>query len=195
MKKALLILFCLALQACTLPQPLPPATDLKPGASEVIVIGKIELVPPINPEFEQRRYWNVIGEERMLTHLLMATGGENRPIKTSEFDGSDFQNSLEVEWGVPFMVKAPRRRTFLNGGVIHLDVRYQERLWFPGGYYFDVPGDARAVYIGTLRYHRNDFNSITKVEVIDERQDIAAAMKTTGGSPLQVRPSLLKRVR
>jgi hypothetical protein len=195
MKKTLLILFCLALQACTLPQPLPPATDLKPGASEVVVIGKIELVPPINPEFEQRRYWNVIGEERMLTHLLMATDGENRPIKTSEFDGSDFQNSLEVEWGVPFMVKAPRRRTFLNGGVIYLDVRYQERLWFPGGYYFDVPGDARAVYIGTLRYHRNDFNSITKVEVIDERQDIAAVLKTTGGSPLQVRPSLLKRVR
>jgi hypothetical protein len=195
MKKALLILFCLALQACALPQPLPPATDLKPGASEVVVIGKIELVPPINPEFEQRRYWNVLGEERMLTHLLMATGGENRPIKTSEFDGSDFQNSLEVEWGVPFMVKAPRRQTFLNGGVIYLDVRYQERLWFPGGYYFDVPGDARAVYIGTLRYHRNDFNSITKVEVIDERQDIAAVLKTTGGSPLQVRPSLLKRLR
>jgi hypothetical protein len=131
----------------------------------------------------------------MLTHLLMATGAENKPIRRSEFDGSDFQNSLEVEWGVPFMVKAPRQRTFLNGGVIHLDVRNQERLWFPGGYYFDVPSGAGAVYIGTLRYHRNDFNSITKVEVIDERQDIAAALKTSGGSPHQVRPSLLTRVR
>lgn len=195
MKKALLLLFCLALQACTLPQPLPPATGLKAGASEVVVIGKIELIPPINAELEQRRYWNVIGEERMLTHLLMATGGENRPIKTSKFDGADFQNSLEAAWGVPFMVKAPRQRTFLNGAVTYLDVRQQERLWFPGGYYFDVPNGAKAVYIGTLRYHRNDFNRITKVDVIDERQDIAAALKTTGGAPQQVRPSLLKRVR
>lgn len=195
MKKALLLLFCLALQACTLPQPLPPATDLKAGASEVVVIGKIELVPPINAELEQRRYWNVIGEERMLTHLLMATGRENRPVNTSKFDGADFQNSLEAAWGVPFMVKAPRQRTFLNGAVTYLDVRHQERLWFPGGYYFDVPNGAKAVYIGTLRYHRNDFNRITKVEIVDERQDIAAALKTTGAAPRQVRPSLLKRVR
>jgi hypothetical protein len=195
MKKSLLLLFCLALQACALPQALPPATDLKAGASEVVVIGKIELVPPINPELEQRRYWNVLGEERMLTHLLMATGAESRPIETGEFDGSDFQNSLEVEWGKPFMVKAPRQRTFLNGGVTYLDVRYHERLWFPGGYYFDVPNGATAIYIGTLRYHRNDFNTVTKVEVIDERQDVAVALKTTGGPSLQVRPSLLKRVR
>lgn len=194
MKKALLLLCCLALQACTLPQPLPPATDLKAGASEVVVIGKIELVPPIN-ELEQMRYWNAFGEERMLTHVLMASGGENRPVKTSKFDGSDFKNSLEAKWGVPFMVKAPRQRTFLNGAVTYLDVRYQELLWFPGGYYFDVPNGAKAVYIGTLRYHRNDFNRITKVEVIDERQDIAAALKTTGGAPDQVRTSLLKTVR
>lgn len=194
MKKALLLVLCLALQACALPRPLPPATDLKTQASEVIVIGKIELVPPINGEFEQRRYWNVIGEERMLNHVLMATGGEYRPVKISAFDGWEFRNSLEAEWGVPFMVKAPRQRTFLNGAVTYLDVRHQERLWFPGGYYFDVPDNARAVYIGTLRYHRNDFNRITKVEVVDERKDIAAALKTAGGS-LQVRPALLKRVR
>lgn len=195
MKKTLLLLVFAALQACALPQPLPPATDLKAGASEVVVIGKIELVPPINPEVEQRRYWNVLGEERMLTHLLMATGGENKPIKSPEFDGADFQRALEVEWGVPFAVKAPRERTFLNGGVTYLDVRYQERLWFPGGYYFDVPSGAKAVYIGTLRYHRNDFNRITKVEVVDERRDIAAAVKAAGGSVPQVQASLLKKAR
>ena len=75
------------------------------------------------------------------------------------------------------MVKAPRQRTFLNGGVTYLDIAERERLWFPGGYYFDVPSDAGAVYIGTLRFYCNDFNTITKVEVIDERQDIAAALK------------------
>jgi len=194
MKKFLALLFCLALQACTLPRSLPAATDLKPGESDVVVIGKIELVPPLNPKLEQKTHWNVVGDKRMLSHVLMATGGEYKPVKTSKLDGADFQNSLEVEWGVPFMVKAPRQRTYLNGALAHLDVLAQERLWFPGGYYFDVPKGATAVYIGTLRYFRDDFNSITRVEVIDERKDITSVLKT-GVSPLDVRPSLLKTVR
>ena len=183
------------LQACTLPQALPVATDLKAGASEVVVIGKIELVPPINAEFEQRRHWNVIGQDRVLNAVLIATGAEFKPVDTSQPKASDFLNTLEAKWGVPFMVKAPRQRTFLNGGLTYLDVKQQERLWFPGGYYFDVPNGAGAIYIGTLRYHRNDFNVITKVEIIDERQDIAAALKNTGGSTSNVQVSLLKKVR
>ncbi|WP_460837285.1 hypothetical protein [Noviherbaspirillum agri] len=194
MKKVLLLLFCLALQACTLPRILPEATDLKSDASEVVVIGKIELVPPINTRFEQKTHWNVIGEKRMLGRIWIATGGEYQPVNTAQLNASEFQNSVEAEWGVPFMVKTPRQRTFLNGGLAHLDLREGAKLWFPGGYYFDVPKDAAAVYIGTLRYHRNDFNTITKVEIVDERKDIVAVLKP-GTSASGVRTSLLKKVR
>lgn len=195
MKKILLTIFCLALQACTLPQSLPVATDLKAGASEVVVIGKIELVPPINAEFEQRRHWNAYGQDRMLNGVFVATAAEYKPVDISQPKGSDFLNTLEAKWGVPFMVKVPRQRMFLNGGMTYLDVLQQERLWFPGGYYFDVPNGAKAVYIGTLRYHRNDFNVITKVEIIDERKDITAALKNIDGSVQNVHVSLLKKVR
>lgn len=188
-----LLLLCLALQACALPKMLPEATDLRTGDAEVIVIGKIELVPPIDPKYEQKTHWNVIGEKRMLSRILIATGGQDKPVNTSKLDAADFQAGLEAEWGVPFMVKAPRQRTYLNGGLTHLDVIRMERLWFPGGYYFEVPAGAAAVYIGTLRYHRNDFNAITRVEVVDERKDVAAALKA--GSAADVRTSLLKRVR
>jgi len=194
MKRTLALLFYLALQACTLPRSLPATADVKPGESEVVVIGKIELIPPLSPQFEQKTHWNVIGEKRILSRVLIATAGEYKPVKTSELDGAEFQSTLEVEWGVPFMVNAPRRRTFLNGAVAHLDVLAQEKLWFPGGYYFDVPKGAAAVYIGTLRYFRDDFNSITRVEVIDERKDITSVLKP-GASPSDVRPSLLKAVR
>lgn len=194
MKKILALLFCLALQACTLPRSLPATADVKPGESEVVVIGKIELVPPLNPQFEQKTHWNVIGEKRILSRVLIATAGEYKPVKTSKLDVTDFQSTLEVEWGVPFMVNAPRQRTYLNGALAHLDVLAQEKLWFPGGYYFDVPKGAAAVYIGTLRYFRDDFNSITRVEVIDERKDITSVLKA-GASPSDVRPSLLKTVR
>lgn len=194
MRKILALLFCLALQACTLPRSLPATADAKPGESEVVVIGKIELVPPLNPKFEQKTHWNVIGDKRMLSHVMIATAGEYKPVKASKLDIADFQSTLEVEWGVPFMVNAPRQRTYFNGGVAYLDVLAQEKLWFPGGYYFDVPKGAAAVYIGTLRYFRDDFNSITRVEVIDERKDITSVLKA-GASPSDVRPSLLKTVR
>lgn len=189
-----LLLACLLLQACALPKTLPEATDLKAGAAEVVVIGKVELVPPLDPRLEQKTHWNVIGEKRMLGRVLVATAGEFRPIRTGTLDTADFQETLEVEWGVPFMVKAARQRTFVNGALAHLDVLAQERLWFPGGYYFDVPKDAHAVYIGTLRYHRNDFNRIVRVEIVDERKDIATVLKGSA-SASEVRPSLLKMLR
>ena len=57
----LLALLCsvLLLQACAVPQALPQATDLKAGQGEVVVIGKIELVPPLE-QGEQKSRWNVI---------------------------------------------------------------------------------------------------------------------------------------
>ena len=193
MKSLLVAAFALLLQACAVPQALPETTALDAGANEVVVIGKIELVPPLDPEFEQRSHWNVVGEKRLLGRVWMSTGAEYRPITTSQLEGSEFQRSLEAQWGVPFMVKAARQRTWLNGGVTHLDVLRQERLWFPGGFYFDVPAGARAVYVGTLRYHRNDFNAITRVEVLDERRDVAAVLR--GAPAAEVRTSLLQRLR
>jgi hypothetical protein len=187
----ILALVCLALQACAMPRSLPAAADLNAGDdSSVVVIGKVELVPAIS-RLEQKTHWNVIGEERMLKHLFMATGPEYKPVNT-DLDASEFQQTLEVKWDEPFMVKVPRRRTFLNGAMTYLNVNEGDRLWFPGGYYFDVPRDAAAVYIGTLRYWRDDFNSITRVEVVDQRRDIATVLK--GSEAAKVRASLLKRV-
>ena len=192
MKGLIAATLVLLLQACAIPRALPEASDIKADDDEVVVIGKIELVPPLDKN-EQVSRWNVIGEKRMF-RIWMATGPEHRPIHTGNLQVSEFQSSLEADWGQPFMVKAPRQRTYLNGGVTSLDAINQTRLWFPGGYYFEVPAGASAVYIGTLRYHRNDFNTITKVEVVDDRKDVAAMLKT-GAYGNEVRTSLLKRVR
>lgn len=194
MRTVAALLVALLLQACAMPRTLPAATDLKAGADEVVVVGKIELVPPLQ-SLEQRTHWNVIGEKRMLGHVLMATGAGDKPVSMPSLDTADFQHTLDAEWGVPFMVRVPRQRTYFNGAMAHLDVLQQDKLWFPGGFYFDVPKDAPAVYIGTLRYFRNDFNTITRVEIVDERKDVAAALKATGASPAEVRPALLKRIR
>ena len=195
MKKLAALIFCVALQGCgaLAPTYLPPANELKAGDSEIVVIGKIELVPPLDPALEQKVYWNAIGSKEMLNHILISTGSEFKPLNTDAVRMGQFQSSLKAEWGKPFMVKAPRQRTFVNGGMVFLDMLKGEKLWFPGGYYFDVPKDGSAIYIGTLRYYRNDFNTITRVEVVDERKDIGTVLKG-GGVQGDVRPSLLKKV-
>jgi hypothetical protein len=191
MKRLAPLLLALLLQACAVPHALPPAAGLDAGTGDVVVIGKIELVPPLE-RGEQKSHWNVIGEDRMF-RMWMATGPEFKPVDTGQLRAAEFQAAIEADWGRPFMLRMPRQRTFLNGGATFLDGLERSQLWFPGGLYFDVPADARAVYIGTLRYHRNDFNTITRVEVVDERKDIPVVLKA--GSPAEVRSSLLKRVR
>lgn len=191
MKNLGIALLVLLLQACAGMQPAPTATGLDAGTSEVVVIGKIELVPPLE-KGEQKSHWNAAGEDRLF-RVWIATGPEFKQVTAIEPWASEFQAGIEADWGKPFMVKMPRRRTFLNGGVTYLDVLGRTHLSFPGGVYFEVPPEANAVYIGTLRYHRNDFNTITRVEVVDERRDIPVVLKT--GSPADVRTSLLKRLR
>lgn len=194
MSRLAILALALLLQACAMPRMLPAATDLQADRDEVVVIGKIELVPPLNQQLEQKTHWNVFGEKRMLDNIVIATGDTYKPVRRGQIDPAEFQSTLEAQWGKPFMVKMPRRGTWLNGGMTHLDVVQQDTLWFPGGLYFEVPQGAKAVYIGTLRYHRNDFNAITRVEIVEERKDIALVLKT-GGAPAEVRSSLLKRLR
>ena len=191
MKKLAGALLLLLLQACAVPHAVPKATGLDAGASDVVVIGKIELVPPLE-KGEQKSHWNVIGEDRVF-RVWMATGPELKPVTPGRPKGSEYQASIEADWGKPFMVKMPRQRTFFNGGATYLDVLENAGLFFPGGVYFEVPAGAKAVYIGTLRYHRNDFNTITRIEVVEERHDIPVVLKS--GAAGDVRTSLLKRVR
>ena len=178
------------LSGCAMiPTLLPPATDLLGSESHVVVVGKFELDPPLNAALEQRTHRNVIGDKRILNRIIMATRNAPGPVDTNALGGPDWQGTIEAEWGVPFRVKAPRQRTYLNGGFVQLDVVAQEKLWFPGGVYFDVPPGARAIYIGTLRYTRNEFNRITNVEVIDERKDFAPEARAL------LQPALLQKHR
>ena len=187
---AALLGFGSMLSGCAmLPSFLPPATDLRGTETQVVVVGKFELVPPFNPKLEQKTHWNVIGDKRILNRIVMATGATLKPANTDSLFGPDWQGIIEAEWDVPFMVKAPRQRTYLNGGFVQLDLLSSDKLWFPGGYYFEVPHDARAIYIGTLRFTRNEFNRITNIEIIDERKDLGSQINPS------VRQSLLKKAK
>jgi hypothetical protein len=184
----LISLSLLVVTGCLGPRMVQHATDLHTAGSKIVVIGKFELWPPVVPELEQNTRWNVIGDERILNTLIMATGPTDTPVDSS-FNGSGWQASIESQWGRPFMVELERQTTWLKGGMMQLDVMQQDRLWFPGGLYFDIPAGAKAVYIGTLRYTRNDFNTIVNMEVLDDQD---ATLTKLGVNGRDVVKSLLK---
>lgn len=188
----ILLLACAWLGGCSLPQPLPEASDTQARGNGMVVIGKFELEPPFNPELEQETYWNIVGDGQILNQFAMAVSGTPQPVNTSQVSMKDWRSYIDAQWGQPFAVTATRQTTYLNGGMTQLDLKSQDRLFFPGMLYFDAPEDASAVYIGTLRYTRNDFNRIVKVEIIDEYSQTIAELGPQYRVAGAVHKSLLK---
>lgn len=190
--KLLLCILIIFLGGCALPSFVPNATSLSAGVNEIVVIGKIELDPPVNANLEQQTHWNVVGDGRILNQLSMATGASPEPVSTSPIRMRDWQAGIDAKWGEIFVVKMPRQRTFFRGAMMQLDVMSQDRLWFPGGVYFDIPDGAQAIYIGTLRYYRDDFNVILRAEVIDEFNTTKSELKQRFANTELIQRSLLQ---
>src|SRR5260370_12104864 len=64
------------------------------------------------------------------------------------------------------------------------------RIEIPGGVRYDIrPGD-KAIYVGTLLLHRDEFNEVTKVVVIDEYTPAAAEFKKRFGPGTELRKAI-----
>ena len=171
----------LLLGACALPQALPGSDSLTPPPGHVVIVGKVVLDPPFAPDLEQRTHWNIIGDERMHNRVMLSTDVSSRPISTGAIDVADWQEYIDAEWGEVFVAVMPRETRFLNGMATPLDMQSQDFLWFPGGMVLRPPADADVIYVGTLRYVRNDFNETVNIEVLDEKTEALAAVRQRYG--------------
>ena len=181
-----------SMSGCTMPSMMKQATHLDASASSIVIVGKIELIPPFDANYEQVTHWNVIGEGAIINKIVMATGAEPGSVETGNLVMSQWQDAIEAELGKTFFLKARRQRTWLKGAMMTLDVMTQDRLWFPSSMVFDVPPDAVAVYLGTLRYTRSDFNEIIGVEIIDEYESARNEFRERFGVDAELSRSLLK---
>lgn len=173
---------------------MPAAQSAAIATDKVIVVGRFELDPPLNPEYEQKTHWNVVGDDAITNRLFMLTAPHAKPLDTDTPSLSDFRNNIGALWDTTFFMTGPRERTHFRGGMVVLDAMSgNDRIWFPGGYYYDVPANASAVYIGTLRYTRGDFYKIKRVEVRDDYATASAQFRQQFGASATLKKSLLKR--
>jgi len=188
---AALCILLLALMAGCAPAPRAPLDSVDAlGGEEMVVVGRVELVPPLR-KGEQRIRGNVVGnfENRM----FLITDEHPRPLPR-ELKLADYTGRVEAPLGSTFFVRSRSAPFYLLGGVLFLDFGgdTQQRAHFPGGMQVAArPGD-RAVYIGTLRYHRDEFFEISRVVVVDEYAQANAEFVKKFGTRYPLRKVLLK---
>jgi hypothetical protein len=191
--RTLAALLVLALAACA-PAARAPLTSLDAlGSDEVVVVGKVELVPALR-KGEQKIRGMVVGNFENTMYLMMDE--KLRPLPEDPRI-ADYAGRIEALIGSTFFVRSKAAPSYVLGGMLFLDIggNSMQKAYFPGGFQVAAkPGD-RAVYVGTLRYHRDEFFEVTRITVVDEYREASAAFEAKFGKGQTLRKALLTRVK
>ena len=182
-----------ALSACVgaAREPLENLSELQNG--ETIVVGRVELVPALRKGEQKLSGLNSSAFENK---VFMITDEHNR-VLTHEPEMADYAGRIEAELGREFFVRSTDKPFYILGGMMYLDLGGTEvnRAYFPGGLKVSInPGD-KAVYIGTVQYHRNEFFEITKVIIVDDYVHANKEFKKKFGTRLSLQKALLAQAK
>lgn len=186
-------LLALAAAACA-PAPRAPLTSLSGlGSDEVVIVGKVELVPALR-KGEQKIRGMVVGNFENTVYLMMDE--KLRPLPQDPRI-ADYAGRIEARFGSTFFVRSKAAPSYVLGGILFLEIggSSQEKIYFPGGFQVAAkPGD-RALYVGTLRYQRDEFFEFQRITVVDEYKEANAEFQARFGASQTLRKALLTRVK
>lgn len=164
-----ILLTGLLLSSCVGGKPhLENISELQPN--EVVLVGRLEIVPPLEGVEQEL---NTLGSGRFKgrVHMLVSQRQfdlENLPISAGS-------HTLFVEMGKDFYIRQPGvKKLHYSGSVILMESSKSyggvdmAQMKLPGGLTYTISPRHKAVYIGTVRYYRDDYNAITKVRLIDD---------------------------
>ncbi len=178
-----------ALSACVgaAREPVNALSEL--GGGETLVVGRIELVPPLQPGEQKIKG----GNSSQFENKMFLFTDEHRRTLSKEPAMADYAGRIEAILGKTFFVRSSNKPFFILGGMVYLDLGGRElnRAYFPGGLKVSMgPGD-KAVYIGTVQYHRNEFFEVTKNLIVDDYDRTNAEFKKKFGTKSSLRKALL----
>ena len=187
------LLLSSALGACVGPAREPVDSLAGLDRDETVVVGRIELVPPLRKD-EQKFKGIVIGD--LKNKMILITDDQYRQL-TDEPGMSDFSGRIEAKLGKTFFVRSQSKPFFILGGMLYLDLGGSEtnRAYFPGGLKVSLKPGEKAVYIGTVRYNRNEFFEITKASIVDDYDRANAEFKKRFGTRYPLHKALLTPVK
>lgn len=171
-------------------------TAVSPGT--VLVVGQIELVPPLQPGEQELRMGtfdplDIAGKLRHRAVLHLA----NVPRPAEET-----WEVINPKLGETFFFKVPQEKRFVVMGTIttrRVTTKVTKRqvtedvaeILLPR-VEFDLRPTDKAVYVGTLRLHRDEFNEVTRAEILDHHSRASAEFTKKFGSGTTLRKAILK---
>lgn len=168
-------------------------------AEETVLVGRIELDPPLKPG-EQKLSERYAEFDRL---ALVIVSEEPRPMDRLAL--GDLKQRINAPFGQHFFVNHPARPFYIlkSWVVMQAEIKVQSPnartddglAPLLGMFRVDVqPGD-KAVYIGTIRYHRDEFFGTTRVVVRDDYASANAEFQRRFGRAVTLRKSLAVPVR
>lgn len=175
-----------------------PASPGDVAADAVVLVGKIEIRPPVKAEEQKYQAgWDVFNTKRHFIGRAILFTADTPQYR--ERTGNALNPPLEET----YFLKLPRSHRYIVKGYVSMEFVSrgasarsgfnQTELSFPVPIEVDVrPGD-KAIYIGTLRLHRDEFHEVTKAELRDDYHEAMAEFRRRfAGEPLP-RKALLRR--
>lgn len=152
--------------------------------NQILLVGKIELVPPLRDKEQILSSQNMTDDLKDKALVLF----DDEKYDMSDIPSRSSRAASTVRLGETFFIPVERDGNgivFYSGGIIVInDIELTGNKLFglygiasaikadhfklPGKLKFSTKKSDRAIYIGTIRYYRDDFNSIYKVELIDQ---------------------------
>jgi hypothetical protein len=163
------------------------------GRGQVVLVGRIELVPPLKPE--EQNFMATATVDKNTAFVI--TDKKMRPPVDLTAGQTDYEGYFEATFGETFYIKNPNHSLYLiqNAFYLELSGTSNEIVYLPGGAVVEVqPGD-KAVYMGTLRYHRNEYFDISRIEIIDDYAREKKAFERKFGTDHPLVKRLLKPVK
>lgn len=162
------------------------------GAGETVVVGRIELVPPLRKEEQKIEALNSGSFENLV--YLMADE-KNRVLK-DEPKTADFGGRIEATLEKTFFVRSSDQPFYILGGLLWLEIgRGSSKAYFPGGLRVPLRNGDKAVYIGTVRYYRDEFWNFSKITIVDDYDRANADYRKKFGAKISLRKALVTPVK
>lgn len=190
-----LAVLVLLLQACTMGgQMLKEANSVSDvSKDEIIIVGTLDLTPKLGEDEQYLKPSGVImlGDIDSYYKNRALIQFNNKP------EESDYKNMINPELGKTFFFKVPRDMKYLVEGSVVMELSthgVSGKIVLPTWFKVDLKPSDKAVYIGKIKYKRDDFNSIVDMKLIDDYASAEKQFRKKFGGKYKLRKALIKKI-
>jgi hypothetical protein len=198
-KLAPAVLAVVALAACAVSMPEKEVAALSEvGPGSVLIVGSVDVVPPLRAwEKDLDIPYDVFtfGMEEKLSNRAVLTFGRSPDTRVDHGEAT-----INPELGQTYFFAVPRDAPYMVGGYVVIEYAMvngmlrDRRIVIPGTLRLEILPDDEAIYVGTLRLTRDDFNEVIEAMMVDDYQRAAAEFETRFGTDTRLRKAIFEPV-